>query len=406
VPTVAEDVIEGLGHTMAGLGHRHRPVSPGHRRPQRPDRAAAEPAGERGPPWREPTSTSTPRRSARPWCASRSTTTDRDPQRRPGPRLRALLPGRERPRDRPRAGDLPLRGRAARRRDRLADAPRAAPASGSPCRPPDRGGPPSGSSVRPSPRARPRRRRPRTSAAPRSWHRTATSVTTGRRGSQPKTSPGSAGSTARPTTTAATRGASRSLRPSGHADRDDHPDQAEHPIDHHSVVCPTPRPRPAAAAARGRAAAAGRRPGRAPAGSPLTRSFTRRPRRGARACLTAGLRGALGLEALEIAAAVVDVGHRVGHGGCPACSPISRCISCTTRRYCGVALRGGAQLQHLHRRPGVELHRVAHPVGEAHGVLRLGGMVRPAVASSCAERSSASCQRSTTPASSSSGGVS
>ncbi len=88
----------------------------------------------------------------------------------------------------------------------------------------------------------------------------------------------------------------------------------------------------------------------------------------------AGFGAALGVEALEAGLGrVVDVAHHLGHGvvaGLLGDEPVHLLGDGPVG---GVALRGAAQLDQVHRRPGVEIEDEPDLVGQAHGVAGLTG---------------------------------
>ncbi len=72
---------------------------------------------------------------------------------------------------------------------------------------------------------------------------------------------------------------------------------------------------------------------------------------------------------------MVDVDHRVRHGSVSGDLPDLAMHRLYDPAVLRVALGDRTQLQHLHRRAGVQLEHVAHAVGEAHRVLGRHGVV-------------------------------
>ena len=102
---------------------------------------------------------------------------------------------------------------------------------------------------------------------------------------------------------------------------------------------------------------------------------------------------------------VVDVAHHLGHGVVAGLLGDEAVHLLGHDPVGGVALGRRAQLDEVHRLPGVQVEHEAHLVGEAHGVAGLlPGTARARSSCSAAERSMASSNRSATPASSTASG--
>ena len=102
---------------------------------------------------------------------------------------------------------------------------------------------------------------------------------------------------------------------------------------------------------------------------------------------SAGLGTTLGVEALEVGRAVVDVGHGGGDGvvaGHLGDGPVHLLGHRTVGR---MALGTRAQLDQVHRLPGVHLQHVADAEGQGHRVGGLGGKSRRSRRTGRAERS-------------------